>query len=85
MYFSLKSVNPKGKEFQVGQAYLTLKKVLDELRDAPHLLAGKAPGMTSTVQNLEMKLKKDVLTLKRALMDAARAPGLGPGQEKAEL
>ena len=67
-----KAIGAMEMNFNSGVA--NLKKVLDELRDAPQLLAGKAPGMTSTVQNLEMKLKKDVLTLKRALMDASRAP-----------
>lgn len=49
-----------------------LKKVLDELKDTPNLLAGRAPGLTSTLSATEMKLKKDVLGLKRKLMDIAQ-------------
>ena len=43
----------------------------------PNLLAGRAPGLTSTLSATEMKLKKDVLGLKRKLMDI--------GQKKDEL
>ena len=34
--------------------------MLDELKDTPNLLAGRAPGLTSTMSSTEMKLKKDV-------------------------
>jgi hypothetical protein len=32
VYFILRSVDPKGKEFDVGQAYLNLRKLVDEQR-----------------------------------------------------
>ena len=49
-----------------------VKKVLDELKDTPNQLAGRAPSLTSTLSSTEMKLKKDVLGLKRKLMDIAQ-------------
>ena len=50
-----------------------LKKALDDLKDTPQLLAGRVPGITSTLSNTELKLKKDMLTLKRKLMDIGKA------------
>mmetsp|Transcript_46178 Transcript_46178/g.76352 ORF Transcript_46178/g.76352 Transcript_46178/m.76352 type:complete len:515 (-) Transcript_46178:82-1626(-) len=50
-----------------------IKKVLDDVQDAPSLLKGKAASLTSIVQNMELKLKKDVLGLKRELMELGRS------------
>ena len=65
-----KAISAMEMNFNSGVA--NLKKVLDELKDTPNLLAGRAPGLTSTLSSTEMKLKKDVLGLKRKLMDIAQ-------------
>jgi hypothetical protein len=65
-----KAISAMEMNFNSGVA--NLKKVLDELKDTPNLLAGRAPGLTSTLSATEMKLKKDVLGLKRKLMDIAQ-------------
>ena len=46
--------------------------MLDELKDTPNQLAARAPSLTSTLSSTEMKLNKDVLGLKRKLMDIAQ-------------
>ena len=46
-----------------------LKKSLDDLMDTPQLLPGKVPTLLSMVNTMENKLKKDLLMLKRQLMD----------------
>ena len=48
-------------------------KALDDLKDTPQLLPGKSPGLVSTLSNAELKLKKDMLGLKRKLMDIGKA------------
>jgi len=65
-----KAISAMEMNFNSGVA--NLKKVLDELKDAPQLLQGRASGLTSTVSTMELKLKKDVMTLKRQLMDAGK-------------
>ena len=70
-----KAIGAMEMNFNSGVA--NIKKVLDELQDTPQLLAGKAPGLTSTLSSTEMKLKKDILGLKRQLMSI--------GQKKDEL
>lgn len=64
-------------EMNFNSGVANLKKALDDLKDTPQLLAGRTPGITSTLTNTELKLKKDMLTLKRKLMDI--------GKEKDEL
>ena len=65
-----KAISAMEMTFNSGVA--NLKKVLDELKDTPNQLAGRAPSLTSTLSSTEMKLKKDVLGLKRKLMDIAQ-------------
>ena len=65
-----KAISAMEMNFNSGVA--NVKKVLDELKDAPQLLAGRAPGLTSTVSTMEMKLKKDVMGLKRQLMEIGK-------------
>jgi hypothetical protein len=65
-----KAISAMEMNFNSGVA--NIKKVLDELKDTPQLLAGKAPGLTSTLSSMEMKLKKDVLGLKRQFMDIGK-------------
>merc|ERR1712216_452047 len=59
-------------EMNFNSGVANIKKVLDQIQDNPNLLAGKSAGLTSTLQTMEMKLKKDVLGLKRKLMDAGK-------------
>ena len=50
-----------------------IKKVLDDTKDAPHLLPGKVPGMQEKLGTMDLKVKKGVMDLKRKLMDAGKA------------
>ena len=54
-----------------------LRRTLDDNKDTPHLLGGKAAGLTSTVSTMDLKVKKGVMDLKRKLMEL--------GQKKDEL
>ena len=64
-------------EMSFNSGIANVKKVLDETKDAPHLLPGKTPGLTSTVSSMDLKVKKGIMDLKRKLMDI--------GQRKDEL
>jgi len=59
-------------EMNFNSGVANLKKALDDLKDTPQLLAGRTPGITSTLTNTELKLKKDMLSLKRKLMDIGK-------------
>jgi hypothetical protein len=56
-----------------------LKKALDDLVDTPHLLPSRVPDLLSTVSTTDNKLKKDLLMLKRKLMN------IGKENDKQEL
>lgn len=56
-----------------------LKKALDDLVDTPHLLPSRVPALLSTLSSTDNKLKKDLLMLKRELMD------IGKEKDKQEL
>lgn len=60
-------------EMNFNSGVANLKKALDDLKDAPQLLPGKSPGLVSLLSNTELKLKRDVLSLKRKLMDIGKA------------
>ncbi|KAL1526390.1 hypothetical protein AB1Y20_015103 [Prymnesium parvum] len=60
-------------EMNFNSGVANLKKALDDLKDTPQLLPGKSPGLVSTLSNTELKLKKDVLGLKRKLMDIGKS------------
>ena len=49
-----------------------MKKVLDDVKDAPQLLPGKSPGLTQTVSTMDLKVKKGIMDLKRKLMDVGK-------------
>ena len=54
-----------------------IKKTLDDVKDSPQLLPGKAPGLTSLLSSMELKVKKGMMDLKRKVMEV--------GQKKDEL
>ena len=66
-------------EMSFNSGIANVKKVLDDNKDAPQLLVGKAPGLTSTVSTMDLKVKKGIMDLKRKLMD------LGKSVKKEEL
>ena len=59
-------------EMSFNSGVANLKKALDDMKDAPQLLPGKAPGLTSTVSTMDLKVKKGIMDLKRKLMDVAK-------------
>ena len=59
-------------EMSFNSGIANVKKVLDDVKDAPHLLPGKTAGLTSTVSTTELKVKKGLADVKRKLMDVGR-------------
>ena len=59
-------------EMSFNSGIANVKKVLDDTKDAPHLLPGKTPGLTSTVTSMDLKVKKGLMDLKRKLMDVGK-------------
>ncbi len=59
-------------EMSFNSGVANLKKSLDDTKDAPHLLAGKAPTIISALTSTENKVKKGMLDLKRKLMDIGK-------------
>ena len=57
-------------DFNSGIA--NLKKALDDLTDTPQLIPSKAPALTQLLGSLELKVKKDMLQVKRELMDLGK-------------
>jgi ABC-type nitrate/sulfonate/bicarbonate transport system substrate-binding protein len=57
-------------DFNSGMA--NLKKALDDLTDTPQLIPSKAPALTQLLGSLELKVKKDMLQVKRELMDLGK-------------
>jgi hypothetical protein len=66
-------------EMSFNSGVANIKKALDDVKDTPQLLPGRAPGLTSTVTSMDMKVKKGLMDLKRKLMDIQR------GKKKDEL
>ena len=59
-------------EMSFNSGIANVKKVLDDVKDAPHLLPGKTAGLTSTVSTTELKVKKGLADVKRKLMEVGR-------------
>jgi hypothetical protein len=59
-------------EMQFNSGVANLKKALDEIKDTPHLLQGNVPKLTTTLSNMELKVKQQMLALKRQLMEIGR-------------
>ena len=59
-------------EMSFNSGIANVKKVLDDTKDTPQLLVGKAPGLTSTVSTMDLKVKKGIMDLKRKLMDLSK-------------
>ena len=57
---------------QFNSGVANLKKALDEIKDTPHLLQGNVPKLTTTLSNMELKVKQQMLALKRQLMEIGR-------------
>ena len=57
-----------------NSAVANLKKALDDVADSPQLLPGKAPSLIQLVSNMDLKMKKDILQLKRELMELGKSP-----------
>jgi hypothetical protein len=60
-------------EMSFNSGIANIKKTLDDVKDAPNLLPGKAPTLTSTLTTMDMKVKKGVMDLKRKMMDVGKA------------
>jgi len=59
-------------EMSFNSGIANVKKVLDDVKDAPQLLPGKSPGLTQTVSTMDLKVKKGIMDLKRKLMDVGK-------------
>lgn len=59
-------------EMSFNSGIANVKKVLDETKDAPHLLPGRTAGLTSSLSTMDLKVKKGLMDLKRKLMDIGK-------------
>ena len=59
-------------EMSFNSGIANIKKSLDDIKDSPNLLPGKAPGLTSTLTTMDMKVKKGVMDLKKKIMDVGK-------------
>ena len=59
-------------EMSFNSGIANVKKVLDETKDAPHLLPGRTAGLTSSLSTMDLKVKKGIMDLKRKLMDIGK-------------
>jgi len=56
-------------EMSFNSGIANIKKGLDDVKDTPTLLPGKIPGLTSTLQSMELKVKKGIMDLKGKLRE----------------
>jgi hypothetical protein len=82
VYFILRSVDPKGKEFDVGQAYLNLRKLVDEQRD---VVRAPTPLLDPRGQSLgQLTLSIFALDAIREATGEARRAGASAGSSDAK-
>jgi hypothetical protein len=82
VYFILRSVDPKGKEFDVGQAYLNLRKLVDEQRD---VVRAPTPLLDPRGQSLgQLTLSIFALDAIREATGEARRAGVSAGTSDAK-
>ncbi|KOO35408.1 hypothetical protein Ctob_016335, partial [Chrysochromulina tobinii] len=82
VYFILRSVDPKGKDFDVGQAYLNLRKLVDEQRD---VVRAPTPLLDPRGQSLgQLTLSIFALDAIREATGEARRAGASAGTSDAK-
>jgi len=59
-------------EMSFNSGIANIKKTLDDVKDSPNLLPGKASGLTSTLTTMDMKVKKGTMDLKKKIMDLGK-------------